>query len=383
MAKILLIEDDSKIRSTLKEILVEKGHQVEEAADGLEGYKKLESGDFALCLSDIKMPKMDGMEVLGKAMESGINTNFIIISAHGTIDVAVEAVKKGAFDFLSKPFDLSRLEITVRNALERTTLVEETKTLRKKVSKRTEIIGESTAITSVKEMIEKVAPTDARVLITGPNGSGKELVARQLHELSKRSAGPLVEVNCAAIPSELIESELFGHEKGAFTSAIRQRAGKFELAEGGTLFLDEIGDMSLSAQAKVLRALQEHKITRVGGDKEIAVHVRVIAATNKDLKKEIEENRFREDLYHRLSVIVIKVPALNERVDDIPLLTTKFLADIAEDYGTKSKVINAKALELLKKHSWTGNIRELRNVTERLVIMGGETISEQDVKSYL
>ncbi len=383
MAKILLIEDDSKIRNSLKEILLEKGHQVEEAADGLEGYKKLESGDFALCLSDIKMPKMDGMEVLSKAMESGISTNFILISAHGTIDVAVEAVKKGAFDFLSKPFDLSRLEITVRNALERTTLVEETKTLRKKVSKRTEIIGESAAILSVKEMIEKVAPTEARVLIVGPNGSGKELVARQLHELSKRSTGPLVEVNCAAIPSELIESELFGHEKGAFTSAIKQRAGKFELAEGGTLFLDEIGDMSLAAQAKVLRALQENKITRVGGDKEIAVHVRIVAATNKDLKKEIEENRFREDLYHRLSVIVIKVPALNERIEDIPLLTAKFLNDIAEDYGTKSKTIEEKAIELLKKHSWTGNIRELRNVTERLVIMGGETISEQDAKSYL
>jgi two-component system, NtrC family, nitrogen regulation response regulator NtrX len=383
MAKILLIEDDSKIRNSLKEILMEKGHQVEEAADGLEGYKKLESGDFALCLSDIKMPKMDGMEVLSKAMENGIHTNFIIISAHGTIDVAVEAVKKGAFDFLSKPFDLSRLEITVRNALERTTLVEETKILRKKVSKRTEIIGESAAILSVKEMIEKVATTDARVLITGPNGSGKELVARQLHELSKRSSGPLVEVNCAAIPSELIESELFGHEKGAFTSAIKQRAGKFELAEGGTLFLDEIGDMSLSAQAKVLRALQENKITRVGGDKEIAVHVRIVAATNKDLKKEIEENRFREDLYHRLSVIVIKVPSLHERVEDIPQLTAKFLNDIAEDYGTKSKIIEESAIELLKKHAWTGNIRELRNVTERLVIMGGETISHQDVKNYL
>lgn len=383
MAKILIIEDDQKIRNSLKEILAEKGHQVDEAADGVEGYKKLESGEYQLCLSDIKMPKMDGMEVLSKAMSNGIPTNFIIISAHGTIDVAVEAVKKGAFDFLSKPFDLSRLEITVRNALERTTLVEETKVLRKKVQKRTEIIGESAAIQAVKEMIEKVAPTDARVLITGPNGSGKELVARQLHELSKRSGGPLVEVNCAAIPSELIESELFGHEKGAFTSAIKQRLGKFELAEAGTLFLDEIGDMSLSAQAKVLRALQENKITRVGGDKEIPVKVRVVAATNKDLKKEIEENRFREDLYHRLSVILIKVPALNERKEDISLLVPKFLNDIAEDYGTKVKTIDKTALSLLKTHSWTGNIRELRNVVERLVIMANETIMEEDVKKYL
>jgi two-component system, NtrC family, nitrogen regulation response regulator NtrX len=383
MAKILIIEDDPKIRASLKEILAEKGHQVEEAADGLDGYKKLESGDFQLCLSDIKMPKMDGMEVLSKAMETGINTNFIIISAHGTIDVAVEAVKKGAFDFLSKPFDLSRLEITVRNALEKTTLVEETKTLRKKVQKRTEMVGESDAIKNIKEMIEKVAPTDARVLITGANGSGKELVARQLHELSKRSNGPLIEVNCAAIPAELIESELFGHEKGAFTSAIKQRLGKFELAEGGTLFLDEIGDMSLSAQAKVLRALQENKITRVGGDKEINVKVRVIAATNKDLKKEIEENRFREDLYHRLSVILIKVPSLQERQDDVPLLTQKFLNDIAEDYGTKTKAITNEALALLKKHTWTGNIRELRNVIERLVIMGNEEITAENVKKYL
>jgi two-component system, NtrC family, nitrogen regulation response regulator NtrX len=383
MAKILIIEDDLKIRNSLKEILAEKGHQVDEAADGVEGYKKLESGDYALCLSDIKMPKMDGMEVLSKAMENSIPTNFIIISAHGTIDVAVEAVKKGAFDFLSKPFDLSRLEITVRNALERTSLVEETKILRKKISKRTEIIGESTAIMSVKEMIEKVAPTDARVLITGANGSGKELVARQLHELSKRSGGPLIEVNCAAIPSELIESELFGHEKGAFTSAIKQRVGKFELAEGGTLFLDEIGDMSLSAQAKVLRALQENKITRVGGDKEIPVRVRVVAATNKDLRKEIDENRFREDLYHRLSVIVIKVPALAERLEDIPLLTTKFLQDIAEDYGNKAKTIAQAGIDALKRHTWTGNIRELRNVVERLVIMGADEITDQDVKKYL
>jgi len=383
MAKILLIEDDTKIRASLKEILVEKGHQVEEAADGVEGYKKLEAGDYQLCLSDIKMPKMDGMEVLTKAMEAGINTSFIIISAHGTIDVAIEAVKKGAFDFLQKPFDLSRMEIAVRNALEKTSLVEETKTLRKKVQKRTEMIGESAPIKAVREMIEKVAPTDARVLITGQNGSGKELVARQLHELSKRSGGPMVEVNCAAIPSELIESELFGHEKGAFTSAIKQRLGKFELAEGGTLFLDEIGDMSLSAQAKVLRALQENKITRVGGDKEIPVRVRVVAATNKDLKKEIEENRFREDLYHRLSVILIKVPSLKERKEDIALLTEKFLNDIAEDYGTKPKTITKEAMQLLEQHPWTGNIRELRNVVERLVIMGNEKITGEDVKKYL
>ncbi len=383
MAKILLIEDDNKIRASLKEILAEKGHQVEEAADGVEGYKKLEAGDYQLCLSDIKMPKMDGMEVLTKAMEAGINTSFIIISAHGTIDVAIEAVKKGAFDFLQKPFDLSRMEIAVRNALEKTSLVEETKTLRKKVQKRTEMIGESSPIKAVKEMIEKVAPTDARVLITGQNGSGKELVARQLHELSKRSGGPMVEVNCAAIPSELIESELFGHEKGAFTSAIKQRLGKFELAEGGTLFLDEIGDMSLSAQAKVLRALQENKITRVGGDKEIPVRVRVVAATNKDLKKEIEENRFREDLYHRLSVILIKVPSLKERKEDIALLTEKFLNDIAEDYGTKPKTITKEAMQLLEQHPWTGNIRELRNVVERLVIMGNEKITGEDVKKYL
>lgn len=383
MAKILIIEDDTKIRSSLKEILAEKGHQVEEAADGAEGLKKLETGDYQLCLSDIKMPKMDGMEVLTKAMEAGINTTFIIISAHGTIDVAIEAVKKGAFDFLQKPFDLSRLEIGVRNALEKTSLVEETKVLRKKVQKRTEIIGESAPIKAVKEMIEKVGPTDARVLITGQNGSGKELVARQLHELSKRAGGPMVEVNCAAIPSELIESELFGHEKGAFTSAIKQRLGKFELAEGGTLFLDEIGDMSLSAQAKVLRALQENKITRVGGDKEIPVRVRVVAATNKDLKKEIEENRFREDLYHRLSVILIKVPPLKDRKEDIALLTEKFLSDIAEDYGSKPKTIAKDALQLLEQHPWTGNIRELRNVIERLVIMGNEKITGEDVKKYL
>jgi two-component system, NtrC family, nitrogen regulation response regulator NtrX len=383
MSKILVIEDDNKIRSILKEILEEKNHEVDDAADGVEGYKKLEQGVYDLCLCDIKMPKMDGMEVLEKAKENEIGANFIMISAHGTIDVAVEAVKKGAFDFLQKPFDLGRLEITLRNALDKSTLQRETKTLKKKISKKNDMVGESEAIVQVKEMIEKVAPTDARVLVTGPNGSGKELVARWIHENSKRANGPLVEVNCAAIPSELIESELFGHEKGSFTSAIKQRLGKFELAEGGTLFLDEIGDMSLSAQAKVLRALQENKITRVGGDKEITVHVRIVAATNKDLKKEIEANKFREDLYHRLSVIVIKVPALNDRKEDIPLLTEKFLEDIAEEHGAKKKNIDAKALEALKKYNWTGNIRELRNVIERLVIMSAGDISEEDVKNYL
>src|SRR5688572_9982084 len=349
MSKILVVEDDNKIRAILKEILEEKDHDVDEAADGAEGFKKLEQGLFDLCLCDIKMPKMDGLEVLEKSKEAGIATNFIIISAHGTIDVAVEAVKKGAFDFLQKPFDLGRLEITLRNALDKTSLVKETKSLKKKITKKFDMVGESEPIRLVKEMIEKVAPTDARVLVTGPNGSGKELVARWIHEKSKRAGGPIVEVNCAAIPSELIESELFGHEKGSFTSAIKQRLGKFELAENGTLFLDEIGDMSLSAQAKVLRALQESKITRVGGDKEISVNVRVVAATNKDLKKEIEDNRFREDLYHRLSVIVIKVPSLNDRKEDITLLADKFLDDIAEEYGARKKVVQPKALAALKE----------------------------------
>jgi two-component system, NtrC family, nitrogen regulation response regulator NtrX len=383
MSKILLIEDDSKIRSILREILQDKQHDVDEAGDGAEGFKKLEQGSYDLCICDIKMPKMDGLEVLDKAKETGISTNFVIISAHGNIDIAVEAVKKGAFDFLQKPFDLGRLEITLRNALDKTSLIRETRSLRKKISRKFEMVGDSEPVKEMRQMIEKVAPTDARVLITGPNGSGKELVAKSLHENSKRVNGPMVEVNCAAIPSELIESELFGHEKGSFTSAIKQRIGKFELAEGGTLFLDEIGDMSLSAQAKVLRALQENKVTRVGGDKEIGVNVRVVAATNKDLKKEIAENRFREDLYHRLSVIVIKVPSLNDRKDDISLLTDKFLDDIAEEYGAKKKMINTQALDALKMHNWTGNIRELRNVVERLVIMSGEEISPQDVEKYL
>ena len=383
MSKILIIEDDPKIRAILKEILEEKNHEVDEAGDGLEGFKKLEQSAYDLCICDIKMPKMDGIEVLEKVSQQGIATNFVVISAHGTIDIAVEAVKKGAFDFLQKPFDLGRLEITLRNALDKTTLVKETRTLKKKISKKFNIVGESEPIQEVIAMIDKVAPTDARVLITGANGSGKELVARMLHEKSQRASGPLIEVNCAAIPSELIESELFGHEKGAFTSAVKQRIGKFELAEDGTLFLDEIGDMSLSAQAKVLRALQENKITRVGGDKEIKVNVRVVAATNKDLKKEIEENKFREDLYHRLSVIVVKVPGLNERLGDIPLLVDKFLEDIAEEYGAKKKGVEAEAITALQQHNWTGNIRELRNVTERLVIMGNENISAEDVKKYL
>jgi len=383
MAKILIIEDDSKIRSILKEILEEKDHEVDEAADGSEGLKKLEQGSYDLCLCDIKMPKMDGLEVLEKTKAASIPTNFIVISAHGTIDIAVEAVKKGAFDFLQKPFDLGRLEITLRNALDKSNLVNETKSLKKKISKKYDIVGESAPLQQVLDMIEKVAPTDARVLITGPNGSGKELVARAIHEQSSRANAPLVEVNCAAIPSELIESELFGHEKGSFTSAIKQRIGKFELAEAGTIFLDEIGDMSLAAQAKVLRALQENKISRVGGDKEINVNVRVLAATNKDLKKEIEEKRFREDLYHRLSVIVIKVPSLQERKDDIPLLVDKFLDDIASDYGTKKKTIHKEALHKLAEHVWPGNIRELRNVVERLVIMSSDEISSSDVERYL
>ncbi len=383
MAKILLIEDDTKIRAILREILQEKEHEVEEAGDGVEGLKKLEQGLFDLCICDIKMPKMDGLEVLDKTKEAGIPTNFVVISAHGNIDIAVEAVKKGAFDFLQKPFDLGRLEITLRNALDKTSLIKETRNLRKKINKKFEMVGESEPVREMREMISKVAPTDARVLITGPNGSGKELVAKAIHENSKRANGPMIEVNCAAIPSELIESELFGHEKGSFTSAIKQRIGKFELAEGGTLFLDEIGDMSLSAQAKVLRALQENKITRVGGDREITVNVRVVAATNKDLRTEISENRFREDLYHRLSVIVIKVPSLNERPDDIPLLADKFLEDIAEEHGACKKNVQPDAIEALKSHDWTGNIRELRNVTERLVIMSGEEITGQDVKKYL
>jgi len=345
--------------------------------------KKFQAGSFDVVLCDIKMPKLDGIEFLQKVMEAGTDTPVIMISGHGNIETAVDAVKKGAFDYISKPPDLNRLLITIRNAMDKTTLVQETKVLKRKVSKVQEIIGESEAIQRIKETIDKVAPTDARVLVTGGNGSGKELVARWLHEKSNRSTGPLVEVNCAAIPGELIESELFGHEKGSFTSAIKQRIGKFEQASGGTLFLDEIGDMSLSAQAKVLRALQEGKITRVGGDKEISVDVRVVAATNKDLLKEVEEKNFRLDLYHRLGVILIHVPSLNERRDDIPSLVDKFLDDIATEYGQAKKGIDKKALDILKNHNWTGNIRELRNVVERLVILSGKEITAADVSAYV
>ena len=386
MPKILLIEDEASIRAVLKDILLDQKElklEVEEARDGAEGLLKLENGNFDVTFCDIKMPKMDGMEVLQKAKEKGIATVFIMVSAHGTTEMAVDATKAGAYDFLQKPPDLNRLLITLRNALDKTVLVRESKTLKKKVSQKYEMVGESPQLTAMKEMIEKVAPTDARVLITGPNGSGKELVARWLHEKSNRATGPFVEVNCAAIPAELIESELFGHEKGAFTSAIKQRLGKFEQAHGGTLFLDEIGDMSLSAQAKVLRALQENKISRVGGDKDIDVDVRVLAATNKDLKIEISENRFREDLYHRLSVIVIKVPSLKDRKKDIPLLVNKFLNDIAQEHGSKRKIMDEEAQKELQNHEWTGNIRELRNVIERLVIMSDSTIGIAEVKKYL
>jgi two-component system, NtrC family, nitrogen regulation response regulator NtrX len=386
MPKVLLIEDEASIRSVLKDILKDQkelGLVIDEAKDGAEGLLKLESENYDLTICDIKMPKMDGMEVLQKAKEKGITTTFVMISAHGSTELAVDATKMGAYDFLQKPPDLNRLLVTVRNALDKNVLVKETKSLKKKVSYKYEMIGRSEALQEVMTMIEKVAPTEARVLITGPNGSGKELVARQIHEKSNRSKFEFVEVNCAAIPSELIESELFGHEKGSFTSAIKQRIGKFEQAESGTLFLDEIGDMTLSAQAKVLRALQENKITRVGGERDTIVNVRVLAATNKDLKKEIAEGRFREDLYHRLSVILIKVPSLSERKEDIPLLVEKFLGDIATETGAKKKDIKADALNELEKHPWTGNIRELRNVTERLVIMGEPTISLKDVKKYL
>ena len=386
MPRILLIEDEASIRSVLKDIIKDQKElklEVDEARDGAEGFSMLEKDSYDVVFCDIKMPKMDGMEVLTKAKEKGIGTTFIMISAHGSTEMAVDATKLGAFDFLQKPPDLNRLLITLRNALDKGHLVRETRSLKKKIASKFEMIGKSSAMTQVKEMIEKVAPKEARVLIMGPNGSGKELVARAIHERSIRANGPFVEVNCAAIPSELIESELFGHEKGSFTSAIKQRTGKFELADNGTLFLDEIGDMSASAQAKVLRALQENKITRVGGDRDISVNARVIAATNKDLRKEIAENRFREDLYHRLGVIIIKVPSLNERSEDIPLLTDKFLTDIADEQRAKKKTIEPKALQELQKYNWTGNIRELRNVVERLVIMSEDKITESDVKKYL
>lgn len=379
MSHILIIDDERAIRKTLGEILSYEGYKVEEASDGEEGLKKFKEKNYDVVLCDIKMPKLDGIEFLDKAREANPDIPIIMISGHGTIETAVEAVKKGAFDYISKPPDLNRLLITLRNAMDKTSLVTETKVLKRKVGKVQEMIGNSPAIQRIKDTIEKVAPTDARVLITGENGVGKELVARWLHEKSNRSTGPLVEVNCAAIPGDLIESELFGHEKGSFTSAIKQRIGKFEQASGGTLFLDEIGDMSLSAQAKVLRALQEGKITRVGGDKEISVDVRVVAATNKDLLKEVEEKNFRLDLYHRLSVILIHVPSLNDRRDDIPLLVDKFLENICAEYGIAKKEIDPDALEALRDYNWTGNIRELRNVVERLVILSGKTIVREDV----
>jgi DNA-binding NtrC family response regulator len=383
MPTVLIIDDERAIRNTLKEILEYENFKVEEALDGKDALQKIEKLKLDLILCDIKMPGgMDGLELLQKFQKQIPETPVVMISGHGNIETAVEAVKKGAYDFIQKPLDLNRLLVTIRNALDKSSLVSETKALKKKVFKTSEMIGESKAINGIKEIIEKVAPTDARVLITGANGSGKEMVARWIHEKSQRAAFPLIEVNCAAIPSELIESELFGHEKGAFTSAIATRKGKFEQAEGGTLFLDEVGDMSLSAQAKVLRALQENKITKVGADKDIKVNVRVIAATNKDLKKEIENGNFREDLFHRLNVIPINVPSLDERKDDIPLLVHYFLKLICEEHGTATKSISADALKQLQKYSWTGNIRELRNVIERLVILSDKTITEKDVLNF-
>ncbi|MFT4022984.1 MAG: sigma-54 dependent transcriptional regulator [Flavihumibacter sp.] len=379
MSSILIIDDERAIRKTLGEILSYEGYKIEEASDGEEGLRKFKEKTYDVVLCDIKMPKLDGIEFLDRAREANADVPIIMISGHGTIETAVEAVKKGAFDYISKPPDLNRLLITLRNAMDKTSLVTETRVLKRKVSKTQEMIGDSPAIQRIKDTIEKVAPTDARVLITGENGVGKELVARWLHEKSNRAAGPMVEVNCAAIPSELIESELFGHEKGSFTSAIKQRIGKFEQASGGTLFLDEIGDMSLSAQAKVLRALQEGKITRVGGDKEISVDVRVVAATNKDLLHEVEEKNFRLDLYHRLGVILIHVPSLNERREDVPALVDRFLENICAEYGIAKKEIDKTALDALKDYNWTGNIRELRNVVERLVILSGKTIQREDV----
>ncbi len=383
MPSILVIDDEKSIRNVLKDILTNEGYKVDEAADGEEGFKKFSETDFDAVLCDIKMPKIDGIEFLQKAYELKPEVPIIIISGHGNIETAVDAVKKGAYDYISKPPDLNRLLITIRNATDKKVLVKESKILKSKVSKVQEIIGKSNAIEKIKNTIEKVAVTDARVLITGENGTGKELVAKWLHEKSNRNNASLVEVNCAAIPAELIESELFGHEKGSFTSAIKQRIGKFEQANGGTLFLDEIGDMSLSAQAKVLRALQEGKITRVGGDKEINVDVRVIAATNKNLLEEVEQKNFRLDLYHRLSVILIHVPSLNERRDDIPLLVNKFLEDIALDYRQTPKSIDKNAMEALQQHNWTGNIRELRNVVERLIILSGKNITLDEVKNYV
>jgi two-component system, NtrC family, nitrogen regulation response regulator NtrX len=383
MAKILIVDDEKSIRDALRDILEYEGYDVDEAKDGEEGLEMVSKMIYDVALCDIKMPKIDGLDMLQKANDVGVGTQFVMISAFGNLENAVEATKRGAFDFIQKPPDLNRLLVTVRNAIEKSKQVVEIKTLRKRVYKINEIIGDSAPIRKVKETIERVAPTEARVLVTGPNGSGKEMVAKQIHEKSGRANMNLIEVNCAAIPSELIESELFGHEKGAFTSAIKLRIGKFEQADGGTLFLDEIGDMSLSAQAKVLRALQESKITRVGGDKEIKINVRVIAATNKDLRKEIAEGNFREDLYHRLSVIPIHVSSLADRKEDIPLLSEKFLYDIAEEYGGGvPKKIADDAMEYMQNLAWTGNVRELRNVIERLVIMCGDVINLDDVKLY-
>jgi len=383
MPSILIIDDEKSIRKTLTEILTFEGYKIDEAADGEEGLKKFKDKNFDIVLCDIKMPKIDGIEFLEKARQINSEVPIIIISGHGNIETAVEAVKKGAYDYISKPPDLNRMLITLRNALEKTSLVAETKVLKRKVSKVQDIVGESYPVKKIKDTIDKIAPTEARVLITGENGVGKELVARWIHEKSNRSEGPMVEVNCAAIPGELIESELFGHEKGSFTSAVKQRIGKFEQANGGTLFLDEIGDMSLNAQAKVLRALQEARITRVGADRDINVDVRVIAATNKDLLQEVENKNFRLDLYHRLGVIIVHVPSLNDRIMDIPLLVDRFLEDIGNEYGQSKKSMEKRAIDLLQKHNWTGNIRELRNVVERLIILSGKTITIEDVETYV
>jgi DNA-binding NtrC family response regulator len=382
MANILVIDDEKSIRNTLKEVLEYEQHSVELATNGPEAVELFAGNSYDIVLCDIKMPGMDGIEVLDNLMQKSPEVPVIMISGHGNIDTAVEAIKKGAYDFIEKPLDLNRLLVTIRNATERVELVTETRVLKRKISKAWDIVGESPAIVKVKEMIERVAPTDARVLITGENGTGKELVARWLHEKSQRAGMPFVEVNCAAIPSELIESELFGHEKGAFTSAIKQRKGKFEQAHGGTLFLDEVGDMGLSAQAKVLRALQEHRVTRVGSDKDIDVDVRVVAATNKNMRSEIDQRTFREDLYHRLAVILIHVPALAERREDIPLLAAHFNELICAEYGRPKKTITPDAFTELQKLSWTGNIREFRNVLERLIILCDKEITGEDVKAY-
>src|ERR1700730_10101417 len=383
MSNILIIDDEKAIRKTLSEILSYEGYRIDEAGDGEEGIRKFRDKEYDVILCDIKMPKMDGIEFLDKAKELNPDIPIIMISGHGTIETAVEAVKKGAYDYISKPPDLNRLLITIRNAMDKTSLVAETKVLKRRVNRMQEMVGSSIPIQKIKETIEKVARTDARIMVTGENGVGKELVARWVHEKSNRSSGPLIEVNCAAIPSELIESELFGHEKGSFTSALKQRIGKFEQANSGTLFLDEIGDMSLNAQAKVLRALQEAKITRVGADKDINVDVRVIAATNKDLLKEVANKDFRLDLYHRLGVIIVHVPSLNDRLGDIPLLVDRFLEDVGAEYGQPKKTIDKKAVDLLQKHNWTGNIRELRNAVERLIILSGKDITADDVENYV